>query len=97
MHVIKRLRRISPWQTAKTLALVYFLLCIVMAIPLGLGSSLVPAAPGQTQPGIVFFLCVPFLYALAALIFVPIGCWIYNFAARYMGGIEVVVDSRSDA
>lgn len=97
MPVIKRLRKIAPWQTAKTIALVYFLFGIVLAIPLGLLSSLVPTPPGETQPGIIFFLCLPFLYALAALIFVPIGCWIYNFSARHVGGIEVVVDSRSDA
>src|SRR5512139_2377984 len=88
----KRLKRIEPWQTAKTLAGVYFLLGLVLAVPLGLLSSLAPAVEGQESRGIGFFLVLPFLYGLGALIFVPIACWIYNGVARRLGGIEVVVE-----
>jgi hypothetical protein len=37
----------------------------------------------------LMFLAMPFIYALAALIFVPIGCLIYNFVAGLTGGIEM--------
>jgi len=90
----KRISGIAPWQTAKTLALVYFAIGLVLAIPLGFVASLVPAPPGQPKPGVVFFICMPFLYAAAALIFVPIGCWVYNKAAGITGGIEVAVESE---
>jgi len=95
--MVKRLTRISPWQTGKTLAAVYFAIALVIAIPLGLVFSLAPPIPGQERPGILFFVFMPFLYAIAALIFVPLGCWIYNVAAGIFGGIEVTVESRSDA
>lgn len=91
----KRLTRIEPWQTAKTLAVVYFLLGLVLAVPLGLLSSLAPAAPGEESPGIGFFLILPFLYGIGALVFVPIACWIYNEAARRVGGIEISVEESA--
>jgi hypothetical protein len=43
---------------------------------------------------ILFF---PFLYALAGLIFVPLGCWIYNMAASFVGGLQVSVTDDADA
>ena len=94
--MLKRLSRVEPWQSAKTLALVYFLMGIIIAIPVGLVVSIVPEVPGQTKPSALFVICLPFLYAAAAFIFVPLGCWVYNVAARFTGGIEVSVESWSD-
>ncbi len=93
----KRVVRVSPWQTAKTLAVVYFALGLIIGIPLGLVMSVLPEVPGQPKPGLVFFFIFPILYALFALVFVPLGCWIYNIAARLAGGIEVTVESQPDA
>ena len=84
----KRISRIEPWQTAKTLAGVYFLLGVLLAIPLALLSPLMEEASGEPRPGWIFFLVLPFVYAIAALIFVPIGCWIYNLVASRLGGIQ---------
>jgi hypothetical protein len=28
---------------------------------------------------------------------VPLACWLYNIAARMMGGVEVTVESRPEA
>jgi hypothetical protein len=44
--------------------------------------------------GVIFF---PFLYALAGLIFVPLGCWIYNIATRIVGDLQVSVVDDADA
>ena len=93
----KVVTRIAPWQSAKTLALTYFALGLLLAVPVGLLSSFVPAEPGQAKPGPLFFLVLPFLYGIAGLIFVPIGCWIYNRAAAIVGGVELNVETRSDA
>ncbi|HJS06748.1 MAG TPA: hypothetical protein VJ809_03785 [Pirellulales bacterium] len=93
----KVVTRIAPWQSAKTLAVTYFVMGILVAVPVGLLSSLFPAAPGQPKPGPFFFIAMPFLYGVAGLIFVPIGCWIYNRAAALVGGVELNVESGSDA
>ena len=93
----KKLSRIAPWQAGKLFAVVYFLFSLFFVIPLELIALLAPeqAHPGpHLSPGLI--LLFPFLYALAALIFVPIGCWIYNLAARMVGGLEVAVAEGAD-
>jgi hypothetical protein len=94
----KRLSRIAPWQAGKLFALVYFFCSLVFAVPMLLLTLLVPAAVGpgpKLTPGMIILL--PFLYALAGLIFVPFGCWIYNLAARLVGGLELSVSDEAGA
>jgi hypothetical protein len=93
----RRITGFAPWQTAKTLALCYFVMGLVFAIPIGLLMSFVPTVPGQNKPSPVFLFILPVLYAVAALIFVPLGCWIYNKVANITGGIELSVISEDDA
>jgi hypothetical protein len=88
----KRITSVDPWQCAKTFALMYFALGIVLAIPIGLITRVAPLGPGQERPSLVLILCLPILYAIAALIFVPIGCWIYNKCAGFTGGIELTLE-----
>ena len=95
--MIKRLSRVSPWQAGKTLAVVYFLLGLIIAVPFALLVSLIPGVPGQERPSALFVVFLPVLYGLAGLVFVPLGCWIYNVAARLTGGVEVAVEGRPDA
>ena len=85
----KRLVRIAPWQAGKVFALIYFALSFVLVIPMALLRSAMPAS--QHPPSVAFLLFFPFLYALAAMIFIPLGCWLYNVAAKFTGGIEVGV------
>jgi len=88
----KRLSRIAPWQAGKLFALVYFFTSFVFVIPMALMVSLRPVPPGpgpKIGAGMLFLM--PFLYALAGLIFVPIGCALYNLAAKLAGGLEVTV------
>ena len=94
----KRLSRIAPWQAGKLFAVVYFTLSLFFVIPMILIAALVPTPPGpgpKFGPGM--WIIFPFLYALAGLIFVPLGCWIYNMAAKLVGGLQVSVTDDADA
>jgi hypothetical protein len=94
----KRLTRISPWQAGKLFALIYFAMSLLLVIPMALVSAYVPVPPGaRPHFGLGFLVCLPFLYALAALIFVPFGCWLYNNAAKLVGGLEISVTEGVDA
>ena len=94
----KRLSRIAPWQAGKLFALIYFFLSLLFVIPAFFIIALAPTPPGpggKFGPGMLIFF--PFLYALAGLIFVPLGCWIYNMAAKLVGGLQVSVTDDADA
>ena len=94
----KRLSRIAPWQAGKLFALIYFFFSLLLVIPIAILSALapMPTAPGH-RLGAGFIILLPFLYALAGLIFVPLGCWIYNMAAKLVGGLQVSVTDDADA
>ena len=97
-NMTKRLSRIAPWQAGKLFALIYFFFSLLFVIPMLLISMFapMPAGPGhRLGPGMILFF--PFLYALAGLIFVPLGCWIYNMAASFVGGLQVSVTDDADA
>jgi hypothetical protein len=89
--VSKQLIRIAPWQAGKLFALIYFVLSFFLVIPLALVGSMTPINAAGPHFSMAFFVILPFLYALGALIFVPIACWIYNWAAKLVGGLEVSV------
>ena len=89
----KRVTRIAPWQAGKFFAVLYFILGLIFAIPLALFSQ---AVPGQTGFGIGFAIAIPFAYAIAGLIFVPLACWIFNMVAKFVGGLDFeVVDAEN--
>ena len=96
----KQIVRVAPWQAAKLSAVLYFILGIVMAVCLAL--SLVFGTPpegGEAAQtfGWVLVVLVPFLYACAGLIIVPIMCWLYNVVAKWVGGIEISVEDLPSA
>jgi hypothetical protein len=93
----KQLTRIAPWQAGKLFALIYFVVSIFFAIPFALFSSSIPGnAPGpHLSPAL--FIVMPFIYAIFGLVFIPLGCWIYNLAARFVGGLEISVTDKVDA
>jgi hypothetical protein len=90
----RRLTRIAPWQAAKVCAVLYFVLGLIFAIPLTLLALFAEPQPGEEQVGLGLAIAFPFLYAVGALIFVPIACWLYNLVARIVGGLEVEVEAR---
>ena len=91
MESRKVVRSIAPWPAAKLMALMYLAFGVLIAAPMALLSWLLPREPNA--PGPVFWLMMPVFYALAALVFVPLGCWIYNRAAALVGGIELEFES----
>ena len=80
--------RFSVHQTAKVLATIY----------LGMGLLFIPifmliskVSPTPVPFGMGFAILIPILYAIFGYIFVALGCFIYNFAAGFVGGVEVDV------
>jgi hypothetical protein len=94
----RQIIRIAPWQAGKVCAVLYFALGILVGILIACSSLLSKPVPGQQAvPGIAFAVAVPFLYALAGLIFVPFTCWLYNIAAGLVGGLSFTVEDDPDS
>ena len=96
--MIKKLTRIAPWQAGKLFAVIYFFVGLILVVPMELVAMLAPtpAAPApHLSPALIILF--PFIYALAGLVFVPLACWIYNIAARLVGGLEVTVADSAGA
>jgi len=85
------LRRFGVGQTAKTMAVLYFLVMAVIAV------IAIPVVllfrPDYGPLGgvgfVVFIVIAPFLYAGIAFVMTAVVTSIYNFAASKVGGIEI--------
>jgi hypothetical protein len=93
----RRIKRFSPLQLGKMLAVLYGLMGLIF-LPFFLIASLVSShLPAHQRVGVMalgigFAVCFPFIYAAMGFVFGVIGAWIYNIVARWIGGIEVEVE-----
>jgi hypothetical protein len=95
-----RIRRFGVISTSNVAAAIYFVLTLILIIPIALLLAAVPQPQVPTglgtQPSFgpaagIFLLIVPFVYALVGWLFTAIFCLLYNLAARFTGGIAVEV------
>ena len=87
--MVQRLRRLSIGQTDKVLGVLYALIGLVFAPFLILAALIAPDLAGF---GIGFAIGMPILYGICGFLFTAIGCALYNWVARMVGGIEVTLD-----
>ena len=93
----KKLIRIAPWQAGKLFAVFYFVLSLIFVVPMELIALLAPTPKGpgpHFSPALIMLF--PFIYALAGLLLVPLACWIYNVAAKLVGGLDITVTDTAD-
>ena len=73
------------------------MLSLLLVIPMALVISFAPLpASGKPPFSSAALIFLPVLYALAGLIFVPLGCWVYNLAAKLVGGLQISVTDDSE-
>lgn len=83
----RQISRISLLQTAKVVGAVHVLLASPILL-LGIIRLLTRSTPiaGDVSP--IWLFVSPFIYGLSAYILALMMCVIYNFVARYFGGVE---------
>ena len=81
----KQITSISPFQTAKVIALLYLLVSLPIVLLMGVALSF---APGSKAPSMIVLVLMPVLYMVFGFIFTVIGAWLYNLVAKFVGGIE---------
>ncbi|MDO9009925.1 MAG: hypothetical protein Q7U80_17040 [Thiobacillus sp.] len=85
--------RLSPHQNAKVFGVLTALGSLVFVIPMALLVSFIPpgddaAGNAVDQPSPLFFRFLPIAYLLRGYIMTVVGCALYNWMYKYLGGIE---------
>ncbi|MDB5765417.1 MAG: hypothetical protein JWQ61_231 [Collimonas fungivorans] len=81
----KQILSISPVQTAKVVALLYFAISFPIFVLMSLFFLIIP---GNKAPAIGAMIALPFIYLVVGFVFTVIGAWVYNLIAKWVGGIE---------
>ena len=89
----QQITRLSPHQNGKVFGILVAVVAIPFVVPLFLfWTFMSPLGVDRhgnevSYPAFIFLL-FPFLYLISGYISVAIGCAIYNFLFRYIGGFE---------
>jgi hypothetical protein len=86
------LRKVGALQAGKLMAILYGIIGLLIAPFFLIGAI---AVPDEFPMGLVFAVCVPFLYAAVGFVSTVIGCWLYNVLAGALGGVEVTLNERA--
>ena len=93
-----RVSRFGVIKTATVVAVMYMLIVAVFVVPFLLFALVLGSATGYGGTGgfagiLVFGLLAIFGYGALGWVFTAIGAAIYNLAARWVGGIEVEIET----
>jgi hypothetical protein len=78
--------RVSALQSAKVMAVLYF----VISIPLVLFIAIPAILARQAGAGLFMLVLMPVMYLVLGFLFSLLGAWIYNVIAASIGGFEFV-------
>lgn len=83
----QQVSRLSPHQNGKVFGVLMAISSLVFLVPFFLiFSATMP--PGAGGPPAFMILIMPVMYLVIGYLSVAIGCALYNFMFRYLGGIE---------
>ena len=80
----KQILSISPFQTAKVMAVLYLIMSLPFVLLMAATFSF---APGP-KPPMAMLIFMPVFYTVFGFVFTIIGAWVYNLVAGWVGGIE---------
>jgi len=92
----QQVSRLSPHQNGKVFGVLMAVSSLVVIVPFFLiFSATVPAGVGG--PPAFMILIMPIMYLVVGYLSVAIGCAVYNFMFKYIGGIEYEAKSEAAA
>jgi hypothetical protein len=88
-----QISRISIRQTAKVVGVLHAVLASPLLL-LGIIWLLTRSTPIASQVSPIWLFLSPFIYGLGAYILALLMCLIYNFVARFIGGVEYTTSEK---
>ena len=82
----QQVQRLSPHQNAKVFAVLMAVSSLIFLIPFSL--VMLASAPEQARPPVFFLVAAPLMYLVMGYLMTVVGCALYNFMFKYIGGIE---------
>jgi hypothetical protein len=82
----QQVARLSPHQNGKVFAVLMAVTSLIFILPFFVFFGLIGMGGGR--PPVLTMLIMPVIYLVLGYVTVAIGCAIYNFMYRYIGGIE---------
>lgn len=88
-----QIARLSPHQNGKVFAVLMALSSLLFVIPMAIGFYFMPAgvdAHGNpmAQSPVAMLVLFPVIYLVTGYVMTAVGCLLYNFMFKYIGGIE---------
>ena len=88
-----QISRLSPHQNAKVFGILMALSSLLIVVPMFLTFSFLAPGIGEHGdhmgfPSTAMILIFPVMYFIMGYIMVAIGCVVYNFAFKFIGGFE---------
>ena len=98
---MKSISKFSIHQTALTFACVMAISSLIFLLPMSLvflNAPMVDASGNPVSAGMPFgfMLLMPFLYLILGYIMTAIGTGIYNWIAKYTGGIQFELTEKNE-
>ena len=95
----KQIRRISPQQNAKVLAILMAISSLVFVVPMFALALFTAPAVDQHGNSLAFqkyfFAAFPFIYLIVGYLATLFSCTIYNYLFRFIGGFEFEVNDQN--
>jgi hypothetical protein len=87
-----QIRRMSPHQNAKVFAVLFAVSSAIFLVPFGLiATAFAPQGAGLSGG---FLIAAPLIYLVFGYISTALGCMLYNFLFKFVGGIEYESDTQ---
>ena len=87
-----KIRKFGVLQTAKVVAILYFLVSAAIYVPAGaiaLALGLLEGAADRTEVGLAIMVFIPVAAGVTSFAAVAVSCAMYNALSRYTGGIAI--------
>jgi prepilin signal peptidase PulO-like enzyme (type II secretory pathway) len=93
---MKELKQIDMTSAAKVFGIFYFLISLIVFVPIVLVLSIFDISTGLANIGVFTALLIPLLYGFIGMVGAFLASFVYNVIASKVGGIKMKVSEETE-